>query len=70
MKEKSNFYVIMKDVYFKIIADCKGEAITKFIKKHSEYEEQLTVFDFYNEEEWLKSSLKRYLHHAPVEIIY
>ncbi len=69
MKEKNNFYVIMKDVYFKIIADCKGEAMTKLIKKHPEYE-KLTVFDFYNEEEWLKSSLKRYLHHAPVEIIY
>ena len=77
-KERNKFYFIFgdnmdfpyKNTYLIVIADCKGEAMTKFQKKYpNKHKECLNYEAVYNEKQWEGSVIQMYYPGEPVEII-
>ncbi len=77
-KERNRFYFTFgsdlgfpyQDTYLIVIADCKGEAMTKFQKKYpNRHKDCLNCAFVYNEEEWNGSLNQEYYSEEPAEII-
>lgn len=77
-KERNKFYFTFgsdsgfpyQNTYLIVIADCKGEAMTKFQKKYSNrHKDCLNCAFVYSEEQWNGSLNQRYYPQEPAEII-
>lgn len=77
-KQRNKFYFTFgsdsgfpyQNTYLVVIADCKGEAMTKFQKKYpNRHKDCLNCAFVYNEEQWSRSLNQVYYSWEPVEII-
>lgn len=77
-KERNKFYFTFgsdcgfphQNTYLIVIADCKGESMTKFRKKYPDrHKDCLNCAFVYNEKQWEGSLNQKYYPEEPAEII-